>query len=895
MATKTTRWEGRHERAKTKPKKTFRALTAASSEIEVGNKVEAQRQRMLRQNWQLIAWTMFDSIPELSYAEGFLSHCAARMRIFPGAYPLTGETDNPIAIDDPLLDAPDQVIEACTNAMADLGNGRLAIANIMEQLSLNFSVTGEAFLLGLTDPETLQNVYSIRSVSEIVIYDDDVKLREGPMTNTGVLGFVDLPEDALVERMWQPHPQFRLLAQSPMRALINICEDLTIMRRLIRATGRSRLAGRGILFLPSEMAVPNLNDDNGNIDSDEFLSTLTTAMMTPIAREGDASGVVPLVVQAPGEQIDHVKWIEFASTFDEQAGKIREELTNIIATGLDLPQEIFSLSDLNHWSAFQVDSNTFRYHIEPHVIKLVEALTGAFLRPYFATCGLDKSIVDEWMTRIIFWYDPTELVTPPDLSTSAITAYNAKVISAAALRKYLGFKDSDAPSAEEIEIRLISDTRTWPVNALIALLHQLDPELTFPAIPGPGIIPGLKGGPGGGVDVPLETPALPAGPTDTTTTQATTVVPEPTTATVTNPLPGNENGSLLSSGYIDDEHRLMVIRVVKMELARRGIDVFSQPMLQLTASVVDRSGPSDRELQLSRKLTQIDADLRARLQVAANAEMRTQLKKAAHRIRQSVSKDKDLKAKIATTRNEFVALRLSGDIDPIVAASYVTNDWASLEEQFKSWTGLAQRQAIAAAQQIAGDDELGSSANAVIAMSEGVDKGWAVLRDALDEIAQHLAYNPDPNMTDDAALDALNPDTLVPTGVIRAAVGVAGGSPLEAFKQVLLDTGATVPAVPQTQFVGGIGTGATISNLLTSAGASTASFTWVHGPSEKPFSLVKGVVGGHLALDGQEFDSFTDPLLANNGDWPDNQFFLPGDHAGCICDAQANWAMPQNQ
>lgn len=247
MATKTTRWEGRHERAKTKPKKTFRALTAASSEIEVGNKVEAQRQRMLRQNWQLVAWTMFDSIPELSYAEGFLSHCAARMRIFPGAYPLTGETDNPIAIDDPLLAAPDQVIEACTNAMADLGNGRLAIANIMEQLSLNFSVTGEAFLLGLTDPETLQNVYSIRSVSEIVIYDDDVKLREGPMTNTGVLGFVDLPEDALVERMWQPHPQFRLLAQSPMRALINICEDLTIMRRLIRATGRSRLAGRSTL------------------------------------------------------------------------------------------------------------------------------------------------------------------------------------------------------------------------------------------------------------------------------------------------------------------------------------------------------------------------------------------------------------------------------------------------------------------------------------------------------------------------------------------------------------------------------------------------------------------------------------------------------------------------
>jgi hypothetical protein len=330
----------------------------------------------------------------------------------------------------------------------------------------------------------------------------------------------------------------------------------------------------------------------------------------------------------------------------------------------------------------------------------------------------------------------------------------------------------------------------------------------------------------------------------------------------------------------------MVIRVVKMELARRGIDVFStQPMLQLTAAA--KVGPTDKELKLSRKLTSIDVDLRARLQVAANAEMRRQLEKAAHRVRQSVSKDSDLKKKIATTRSEFVALRLSNDIDPLVAASYVTNDWASLEEQFKSWTGLAQRQAVATAAQLSGQDEDVAYATAAIALSEGIDKGWHVLKDSMDEIAQHLAYNPDPNMTDDAALEALNPDTLVPTGVIRCAVGVAGGSPLEAFKQVLLDTGATVPAVPNTIGVGGIASGATISNLLTSAGVTTADYEWKHGPSLKVFEP-------HEALDGQEFSSFTDPALANPDSWPENQFFLPGDHAGCLCDVTALWVSPND-
>jgi hypothetical protein len=176
-------------------------------------------------------------------------------------------------------------------------------------------------------------------------------------------------------------------------------------------------------------------------------------------------------------------------------------------------------------------------------------------------------------------------------------------------------------------------------------------------------------------------------------------------------------------------------------------------------------------------------------------------------------------------------------------------------------------------------------------MSEGIDKGWEVLRDAMNEIAQHLAYNPDPNVTDDAALDALNPDTLVPTGVLRAAVGVAGGSPLAAFKQVLLDTGATVPAVPNAIGVGGIASGATITNLLTQAGCVTNDYTWIHGPSLKPFPA-------HEDLNGQEFSSFTDPILANpNPSFPDVQFLLPGDHAGCLCDAQANWigpAYPEN-
>jgi hypothetical protein len=40
----------------------------------------------------------------------------------------------------------------------------------------------------------------------------------------------------------------------------------------------------------------------------------------------------------------------------------------------------------------------------------------------------------------------------------------------------------------------------------------------------------------------------------------------------------------------------------------------------------------------------------------------------------------------------------------------------------------------------------------------------------------------------------------------------------------------------------------------------------------------------HMNLDGQVFRNFDDPVLANGSGWPPYSFYMPGDHAGCICD-----------
>ena len=882
MARSVTKWKPAND-ASLRRRRT-RVLTAAAQNIDLTSREDAQRQRQLRQNWQLMAWTFYDSVPEIGFGLDFRAHSAARMRIFVAALLENGETDDPVAIENPDLGAPELVIEACQNALRDLGNGKVALANVMESLSINISVAGEAFLLGQEDPITGIVTWTIRSVEEIVIYDDKVMLREGPMTNQGFLGLIPLdPELTYVRRMWKPHPRFRLLAQSEMRRLSNTCEDLLILRRIIRATGRSRLAGRGILLIPTELDLPTLNDDNQGQFADDFISKLTDSMITPIRNEGDASAVVPLVIEGAADVIDKVRWIDFVSNFDAQAKETRAELVGVIATGLDMPREVIEgVMDANHWTAYMVSTDTFRSYTEPHIITLVEMLTAAFLRPYFSTCDIPAAMIDQWISRIVIWYDPIELVTPTDLTQTAMNLHDRGVISNRALRRESGFTEEDAPTPDEFLAWLISKQRTWPANLSEAVIHGIDPSLSVPPITVSGTIPGIKPGPGGGVDVgavPVATP--PGGPAP--------AVPSPSD-------PANPGASMAADGA-----SAVGAMLLEMFLNERAAAMAAATRPQLTAAA-DVDGvrvPTPTELRLSRRLVMDDRELRAKLQVAANAAVLRELERAGSRIRQSVSSNKALREKIAMTRNEHVAMVLGKDEvakTGLTAAALFGNEWESLREQFEQLVTQHQIMALGTAVTIAGlTMDSPQTRKAMVAFAAGATTGWLLLKNALDEIVQHAAYNADVNITTDEAVAALSSGNVVPAGVIRSAVSVAGGSNPANFALTALGNGAAVPLLPEVP-TGGIGTGGVINDMLNAAGARASSYEWVHGPSVVPFfDTKKDGIGGHLALDGVLFQTFSDDVLLNTGTFPNKPYFYPGDHDGCLCDAMPQWVGPFTQ
>jgi hypothetical protein len=814
-----------------------KVLTAASMRLNLDSRKQARQMRALRQGWQLEAFAYRASVGELRYAVNFLANCASRMRIFPAAYPLGGETDSPIALADLAEEeqVPADILAACKQAMIDLGNGRLATANLMRNLSTNLTVAGEGYLLGQEDPSSGKQSWGVRSISEIVVYDDQWKLREVPLDPQGILGWETLdPEHTVISRMWISDPQFRVLADSPLKPLCDDLESLLILRRAIRATGRSRLAGRGILLMPSEMSIVTPSDDDDHPDTDPFMGPLIESMTTPISDEGVAASVVPILVRGPGEMLDKVRLLEMAMSFDEMGSKTREELIGIVATGLDLPKEVITgIADLNHWSAWSVDDNTFRHHVEPHVISDVDCLTGAYLRPYIEACPIDPAIIAAWAQRLLVWYDPTDLVTHPDQTADAINLHDRLVISDATLLRVAGFSPEDAPEPDEYMARLISKQRQWPANLTMGVIHDIDPELTIPPMAGPPALPGIKPsgvdtGPTPALAAPGTSPA-PESPPTAPSTPATPSAPPPPKPTLPGP-----------------------------------------PPAPVTAAAIV---VSPRSARLSRKLSAIDSDLRARLTTAANAAMLRQLEKVGGRLRSKVSKSEDLRTKIAMTRNEQVAQVLGRETVVsalgMSAGELMSNDWATFKAQFLDWTEAAQTQALRVAAQLAGLDEAGATASAATAMAGGRQEAWALLSDALTAISHDVLYDPSPG----AEADTFDPNTLVPTGTIRAALGVAGGMDPTAFAP----SGTGLATVDPGVVVGQIGTGDTISSFLSGEGQSIAGYEWVHGPSLNPFEP-------HEDLDGTEFGSFDDAALANTGDWPPNAYFIPGDHRGCSCD-----------
>lgn len=420
-----------------------RSLVAAASRVHIDRRGEARRLQATRQDWQPRVWGYFDTIGEVKYSTNFLGNAMSKLKLFVGEKP----------------DDPTQPLEPTDNATVMAPLDRLQDANgshaeIMRPAAVHFTVPGECYLIGL-DAETTgaEEEWSIRSIDEVIVKGEKVSLKDGPEPGSGR----QLSEARdFILRLWQPHPRFTQLADSPLRGVMNQCEELLMIERAVRAAATSRAAGAGILTVPDELS--HLERDpttaQGEGDNDPFMEELIEALITPIGDEGHANAVVPMVVRGKGEQLKELRHVTLDRPLDQYLEARTDRALKRLAQGLNVPIEVvLGLAGVNHWTAWQIEEATYKAHIEPLALVICASLTTGYLRPTLKAMGVPNP------ERYRIGFDPTELVVRPNRADDTKWAHGAVVISDETARKELGFGEDDKPDDDEAATRRAANQR----------------------------------------------------------------------------------------------------------------------------------------------------------------------------------------------------------------------------------------------------------------------------------------------------------------------------------------------------------------------------------------------------------------------------------------------------
>lgn len=463
-----------------------RTLTASAQRIQLSdpNEVDVIRKRRTSDTWQDECWEYFDAIGEVKYAMTLVGNVTSRVRLF--AATVIAEDEPPISVED-ASSLPPGLADISKASLNRLGSAHGGIAGLLRDAAINIAVAGECYLMQTPENSALGTPerWDIRSVNELLV-DSSGKTKLKTSRYTQQQSYIDVNQKAFVGRVWRSHPRYSDEADSSLRALRDLCDEALLLARLVRATARSRL-NAGALFVPDGLTVSAIEEQDNQVlvdgepvdttvadETDDFEDQLVEAMTTPIADEESASAVVPLLIRGPAELGDKIKPIKFERAFDAALAQRADKVIERILQGIDVPKDIVTgLANVKYSNSVNIDESLYKAHIEPLVLLLCDALTAVFLRPALIAAGWSPQDA----RKVVVWYDPSEILTRPDRASDANDGYDRFALSHEAWRRHHGFPETDAPTNDEIAMRLMISRGTIAPEVTQALLMMLVPDL----------------------------------------------------------------------------------------------------------------------------------------------------------------------------------------------------------------------------------------------------------------------------------------------------------------------------------------------------------------------------------------------------------------------------------
>lgn len=475
-----------------------RPLTASAAQVKVGDRAEAEmfkdRRSSASSMWQSEAWEYYDAIGEVKYAFNLVASVISRIKLYPAIN--INPADAPIAARNVSNEDDARLLQAAERAIKRLDSAYGGQAGLLRDAALNLQVTGECYLVNT--PPSLANgtheSWDVRSIDEVVadgkgnyIIVPRRELKNTSSGGTAKRGAIPLSKNAFVGRIWKSHPRFTDEADSSMKGVLDLCAELLLLNRTFRATARSRL-NAGALYVPDGLSTAAVQDTDFPYDDpdgiyneptpeemqDEFEDQLIDAMTTPIKDEDSASAVVPLIIRGPAELGDKIKQFKFERSFDPALAERSDRVLERIMQGLDVPKDIVSgLANVKYSNALQIDESLYKAHIEPLMLLIADALTVVYLRPYLLANGFTQPEVE----RIVIWYDPSQVSTRNDRAADADSGFDKMAVSYETWRRAHGFSEADAPTPNELALRLLVNKGMFTPDLTEAMMGAVAPEV----------------------------------------------------------------------------------------------------------------------------------------------------------------------------------------------------------------------------------------------------------------------------------------------------------------------------------------------------------------------------------------------------------------------------------
>lgn len=456
---------------------TPRAITASAVPINFKFKkeVEALKSRQSSSEWQPEAWDYYDLIGEIKYAANLIANPLSRINLYVGY--IEDSSNVPSKIDQVENLDPDLVRDA-QNLLLALETGNGGTSGVLRAAALNLFVVGEFYLVNEPARYGSSSRWQVRSVEEIVVNQGNsagnsvyLKTRKDAKPQD----YIKLPAKGYVARMWRNHPRFSDEADSSMRGILDICDELLLLSRAARASAKSRL-NAGILYIPDGISASKEADsEDEDIESeiDSIEEELMNAFLDVVGDDTNGASVAPTILRGPEQFAQSIRHITIERPMDAQSVQRSEKLLDRILASLDIPLDVAKgLSGVKYSNAILIEEQLYKAHIEPLILMIVDSLTIGFLRHCLMQLGWEE----EEVRRVCVWYDPSLITAKPSKSEAATTGYEMGIVSSEAWRRYNGFAETDQPGPLEKAQRLAESRGALSEPLTDALVKTMIPE-----------------------------------------------------------------------------------------------------------------------------------------------------------------------------------------------------------------------------------------------------------------------------------------------------------------------------------------------------------------------------------------------------------------------------------